>query len=187
MMMEELHTGKVIKQIRLQKKYSVRKVAAMAGITASMLSQIENEQTNPSLNTLRSIAQALKEPLYKFFKIGASEVHTVVHPNTRKTLGLKSIPDVQYELLTPDTNGNIEFIMMIIPPGFSSYHEEKTHIGEEVAYMQEGGAVTLEMEGKDYEMELGDSFRIPSNAAHVWHNRSDKTVKVIFAVTPPSF
>lgn len=78
MMMEELHTGKVIKQIRLQKKYSVRKVAAMAGITASMLSQIENEQTNPSLNTLRSIAQALKEPLYKFFKIGASEVHTVV-------------------------------------------------------------------------------------------------------------
>ena len=53
--------------------------------------------------------------------------------------------------------------------------------------MQEGGAVTLEMEGKDYEMEPGDSFRIPSNAAHVWHNRSDKTVKVIFAVTPPSF
>jgi len=70
MMMEALHTGKVIKQIRLQKKYSVRKVAAMAGITASMLSQIENEQTNPSLNTLRSIAQVLEEPLYKFSRTG---------------------------------------------------------------------------------------------------------------------
>jgi transcriptional regulator with XRE-family HTH domain len=185
--MEDLHTGKTIKKIRTQKKYSVRKVAGMAGITPSMLSQIENEQTNPSLNTLRSIAQALDEPLYRFFKENETESYTVIHPSTRKTLGLKSTPDVRYELLTPDTNGDIEFIMMIIPAGLSSYHEEKSHVGEEVAYMYDGGVVTLEMEDKNYELQPGDSFRIPPNTGHVWHNRSDKEVRVIFAVTPPSF
>ena len=42
---------------------SVRKVANLANITPSMLSQMENGLVNPSINTLRAIAQVLDTPL----------------------------------------------------------------------------------------------------------------------------
>ena len=66
--MEELHLGKKIQSIRLERGLSVRKVAGLAGITPSMLSQIENDQVNPSINTLRTVAQVLETPLYALFQ-----------------------------------------------------------------------------------------------------------------------
>ena len=57
--MDAFNLGKRIQAIRGDKGLSIRKVAGMAGITPSMLSQIESGQVNPSINTLRAIAQTL--------------------------------------------------------------------------------------------------------------------------------
>ena len=184
--MDEANLGKKIQAIRLEQGLSVRKVAALAGITPSMLSQIENGLVNPSINTLRSIAQVLDTPLYSLFKEEQTE-DVVVHPHTRLVIGSMGEPDVQYQLLTPDTKGDIEFCMMVIPPHRSSYRDRKSHIGEEVAYVCAGDSVVLDMDGTPLTLKVGDSVRIPSNAAHVWHNRCDVTVQVIFAITPPTF
>ena len=135
--MSEMSIGKKIQSIRMGLGLSVRKAAAMAEITPSMLSQIENDQVNPSINTLRSIADSLETPLYMFFQEEPKET-PVVRPQDRLTIGSKSEPDIRYELLTPDTKGNIEFCMMIIPAGMSSYRDAHSHIGEEVAFMRRG-------------------------------------------------
>ena len=45
--MEELNLGKKLQAIRTSKKISVRKLAAMTNLTASMISQIENGAVNP--------------------------------------------------------------------------------------------------------------------------------------------
>ena len=47
--LEELNIGKKIQELRLQKGFTMRKLALKADITASMLSQIENGQVNPSM------------------------------------------------------------------------------------------------------------------------------------------
>ena len=184
--MSEMSIGKKIQSIRMGLGLSVRKAAAMAEITPSMLSQIENDQVNPSINTLRSIADSLETPLYMFFQEEPKET-PVVRPQDRLTIGSKSEPDIRYELLTPDTKGTIEFCMMIIPAGMSSYRDAHSHIGEEVAFMQEGEEVILEAGGTSLVMHPGDSVRIPPKTPHVWHNRSQTVVQVIFAITPPSF
>ncbi len=151
-----------------------------------MLSQIENGQVNPSINTLRSIADVLETPLYKFFQ--EKKKHAViVHPEKRLTIGLKNEPDVNYELLTPDVKGKIEFCMMIIPPQKYSYRSIEGHEGEEVAFMYAGKEVILEIENVQYKMKAGNSVRIPPKARHAWHNKSDVEVQVIFAITPLSF
>ena len=184
--MEELHLGKKIQEVRMERGLSVRKTAALANITASMLSQIENDQVNPSINTLRAIAQVLDTPLYAFFK-ESPPVSPVVHPEERRTIGSKSEPDVHYELLTWDTRGSIEFCMMILPPRVSSYRDIQSHAGEEVAYICSGDAVVLDMDGTTYALRTGDSVRIPPNVPHAWHNQADTPAQVIFAITPPSF
>ena len=184
--MEELHLGKKIQSIRLERGLSVRKVAGLAGITPSMLSQIENDQVNPSINTLRTVAQVLETPLYALFQEDPTP-DPVVHPEQRHVIGTKDAPDVRYELLTRDTRGSIEFCMMVIPPYLSSYRDAKSHAGEEVAYVCAGEQVELNIGGTLYPMSRGDSVRIPANAPHTWHNPTDTEVRVIFAITPPTF
>ena len=184
--MDDLQLGQKIQNLRAGHGLSVRKLSSLAGITPSMLSQIENEQVNPSINTLRSIAQSLDVPLYALFK---SEPLTtpVVHPETRRIIGSKTEPDVHYELLTSDTKGAIEFCMMVIPPHRSSYRDVLSHTGDEVAYMLSGDSVDLDLDGTVHTLHPGDSVRIEPNTVHVWHNPSASPVQVIFAITPPSF
>ena len=184
--MNGLSLGKKIQEIRSAKGFSVRKTANLAEITPSMLSQIENDLVNPSINTLRCIATALDTPIYMFFREEDHE-SPVVHPEDRLSLGFKSAPDVRYELLTPDTKGSIEFCMMIIPAGMSSYRDARSHEGEEVAYLISGDSVVLEMNSAEFSLTANDSVRIPPYAAHVWHNRGTIDARVIFAITPPSF
>lgn len=184
--MEDLNLGKKIQELRLKNDTSVRKLSSLAGITPSMLSQIENGQVNPSINTLRALAAALNAPLYHFFK-ESSEAQLIVTPDSRKTIGRKNVPNVIYELLTPDTRGNIEFCMMVIPPNASSTPSPQDHSGEEVAFMYSGESVELEIDTRRYTLRQGDSVRIPPETQHIWHNRQNIPAQVIFAVTPPSF
>lgn len=67
-MIEEIDLGKKIQDFRNMRSMSLRELAKRAGTTASMLSQIERNLVNPSISTLKSIAQALEVPMFKFFK-----------------------------------------------------------------------------------------------------------------------
>lgn len=110
-----------------------------------------------------------------------------VTQSTRMVPGNKQEPSVVYELLTPDTRGEIEFCMMVIPPKAYSCREPKGHFGEEVAFFYSGEEVQLEIDGDSYTLHHEDSIRIPGGAMHRWYNPTDETVQVIFAVSPPSF
>ncbi len=184
--MNELNLGQRIRTERMARDFSIRKLSQAANITPSMLSQIENDQVNPSIQTLRSLAEALDIPLYSFFR-EETQLDTIVTPESRMTIGRKSEPDVIYELLTPDTQGSIEFCMMIIPPHAFSNTQTQSHKGEETAFFHAGKQVQLEMAGNIYPMNPGDSVRIPANCPHRWHNPSDEAAYVIFALSPPSF
>ena len=66
--MEEINIGAKVQEYRSQRQYSLRELAARADITPSMLSQIENNTANPSINSIRAIAAALDVPIFKFFQ-----------------------------------------------------------------------------------------------------------------------
>ena len=54
--------GENIKRIRKSKKRSMERLAAEAGVSRSMLGQIERGEANPSYSILGKMAAALKEP-----------------------------------------------------------------------------------------------------------------------------
>ncbi|MCM3717678.1 helix-turn-helix domain-containing protein [Fictibacillus phosphorivorans] len=55
--------GMQIKKYRLQNHNSLSKLAAVAGISKSYLSSIENHETNPSAQMIQKIAKALDVPV----------------------------------------------------------------------------------------------------------------------------
>lgn len=183
--MEELNIGKKMQEFRTKRGISIRELSQSSHVTPSMLSQIERGLVNPSINTLKQIAQALEMPMFLFFKEdGGKDI--VVRRDKRKTMGHPGQSDVLYELLVPDVAGSIEFCMMTIPPRSGSESVMQSHSGEEVAYVLEG-PVEVQVDEMNYTLETGDSIRIAAMSVHNWINHMDAPAKVIFAVTPPSF
>ena len=162
-------------------------MAKLTGVTSSLLSQIERGLANPSLNTLKALAKALDAPLFSFFTTSVSTKELVVKADKRKKMILPQRENILYELLSPDLSGSIELAIMKITPSSSNSSEELLeHDGEEVAFVLEG-KVNLFLNNTVVSLDSGDSVRIPRGMKHKWVNLYNTDVKVIFAITPPSF
>ena len=122
--MQDFNFGIKIQEYRNMKGISLRELASRTGVTASMLSQIENNNVNPSINTLRQIAEALDFPLYALFQENTSmEDELIVRKGNYHVIG-KEGEEVDYRLLTPNTRGLIEFVLMTIRPQTVSSDKE---------------------------------------------------------------
>lgn len=184
-MAEELNIGGKVQEFRKNSGLSLRELAAQVELSPSMLSQIENNTVNPSINTLKNIAQALHVPLFRFFKDDAPADQLIVRKGENKIIG-HSGAEVLYKLLTPTVNGAIEFCLMEIPAGSASSDVCREHTGEEVAYVI-SGEVDLHLRDQVYHLYGGDSVLIPPGTPHRWVNHYDGEFKAVFAITPPSF
>lgn len=153
----------------------------MSEITPSMLSQIETGQVGPSINTLRAIANTLNVPIACLFKEATGET-VVVRESSRPIMGRKDDSDTHYELLVPDTNGEISMSIIALPPHSYSSHDGRIHDGEEVAYMLSGQQVELEIDTATYTLYPGDSARIRAGSFHRYYNPADEAAQVIFAL-----
>lgn len=184
-MAEDINIGNKVQEFRKKSGMSLRELASHVELSASMLSQIENNAVNPSINTLKNIAEALHMPLFQFFKDDTTPDELIVRKGENRIIGQMG-EEVLYKLLTPDTNGAIEFCLMEIPAGTASSDVPREHTGEEVAHVI-SGEVDLHLNGTVHHLCEGDSVRIPPDSSHRWVNSGDQEVKAIFAITPPSF
>ena len=182
-----LNLGMKIQSYRQELGMSLRELAASTGISPSMLSQIENNAVNPSINSMKAIAESLHVPLYRFFQEDTEdqEEKLIVRKGKYRILGRQD-EEVTYKLLTADVSGSIEFELMEIPAGMTSSDRPRSHTGEETAYIISGKTDIL-VDGKRYTLEEGDAIRIPPTALHQWINCYDRDLTAIFAVSPPSF
>ena len=184
--MSEVDISKNITEYRKRRGMTIKEVANLIGATPSLLSQIEKGTANPSINTLKQISKVLDVPLYNFFINDDSNEELVVRKNNRKKIMLPEDDSLSYEILTPTSKGDLEFMLMKIPAGESSSKELFSHKGEEVAYVTKG-CVNLCLSNSIIELNCGDSVKILPHSKHKWENNSNEECEVIFAVTPPSF
>ena len=183
---KEINVGAIIKRIRIEKGLLLKDVAEKCEISSSMLSQIEKGNANPSLNTIKSIAQALEIPLFKFFIEPEKEDITIniLKRGERKIINTKKI---RYELLSPEGSTNIECMKMFFTEkGAETSIEPMANKGEEIAVLL-SGKVKITIGNQFCEMEPGDSVYIPALKPHKWTNLDDGESVVLFSVTPPEF
>lgn len=184
--MSEIDIGAKIQQFRKQKDITLTALSEMTQLSTSMLSQLERGLANPSINTLKIIADALDVALFEFFVESPKVSSFFVTPEERRKLILPENEEVIYEFLVPDLNGSIEYCIMTLQPGAISAAKRMSHKGEEVGYILEG-SMTLSLDSMDKPLNTGDSFKLPPFTSHRWINHTDKVAKLLFAVTPPSF
>jgi len=178
--------GEVIKKTRMEKQLTIKEVAERANVTSSLLSQIENNKANPSINSLMAVAKALNVPIGSFFDDldPGPTFDPVVRVDQRKVLKTQS--GVTFYLLTPELkNHSIEFIYNVYEKGGST-GKMYSHTGEECGLVLEG-RLEITCEDNTYILEAGDSIMLDSTKPHKLTNIYEGRTVAVWVDSPASW
>lgn len=178
--------GTKIRQRRGDLGLSLQELAGRTGLTPSFLSQVERDQTEPSITSLRKIAEALQVPIF-YFLMGAEHHNPVVRKDERRVLGLRE-SGVTYELLSPPdfVNRSMEIVVTRMPPGAAGSDHPVTHPGEECIVIVRGSALVRVAE-QEHLLAEGDTIYFHSSIPHQIRNAGSGELEILAAITPPAF
>jgi transcriptional regulator with XRE-family HTH domain len=182
---EILNLGKALRQKRKEKNLTLRQVSKEAGISAGLLSLIENGITNPSIGTLLKIAEVIDTPIASFFSNSdSSQEIYVLRKNQRKSFRTKNSAHYSFEYLAHDRNSNSlqPFLVTFDTQDGNKKPKLYRHKGEEFLYVIEG-EVEFISEDKRILLKEGDSIRFLSDSLHIFRNSGEKKAKCITVVS----
>jgi len=175
--------GSSIKSFRKEQNLTLATLSATTGLTAGLLSRIENFRTIPSLPVLLKIAEALKvSPSELLSGIGetASPEWTLVRKNDRTAVERENNKGFMYEMLLDRESAgcNLQSLILNIEPG-ATREKVKTD-GDQFIFILKGNIVFYLGEEK-INLSEGDILFFDGNIEHVPENPGDETA-VLLAV-----
>ena len=175
--------GKRIRHLRKSQGFTADDIAKKAGVSQSMISQIERGQVSPSLETLWKMSHCLKVPIFSFFEANNQQDVTVTRKNEQVELE-RIRPNVTYQVLSPSFGKQISLFKLSLAPGEVSDNPLVFHTGEECGVVLIG-SIQVEIDNKFYDLDEGDSIYFDSHLPHRFVNKSLQTSIAIWAMTDP--
>lgn len=203
--MEDL--GAKIREQRLKRSLTLKQLAEKTDLSVSFLSEIERSLAQPSMASLRKIAQAFGTSLLTFRSeertddpegsfaypqrsLGGNQStirsSRVVRAKHRKKISYPGRPGF-YELLTPDLNRQLEVLYARMEPGFKSGPEPIVDPPGEKCLVILRGRLLFTVAGDENLLEKGDSISYPADSPLSFKVLGEETVEMILVITPPGF
>lgn len=184
-----MEIGYRLKQIRKERNLSLRALAELCEVTVGALSQIENDNSSPSVSTLKRILKALGLSMADFFAAVEPTMDNgarLVFPRDRQ---IEVSPSEGLSLLglpRTDPPRAIQILVETYEPGATTGDEFYSHDGEECGVCLEG-EVELSVSGKKTVLKPGDLYYFESAKPHRFANRTSAPARIISACTPGTF
>jgi transcriptional regulator with XRE-family HTH domain len=189
--------GARLKELRLSAGLSLRELARQADVSPSLVSQIENGKSRPSVSTLYSFARLLNVPVDELFDAespaeepravaatGYDETSdpanawhpseyanriSVVHPSHRAHLRMAE--GVDWERLAATPERDINFMKITYAPGAASTEigSPMIHEGFEYGYVL-SGVLEVTVGDETFVLREGESLGFDSTIPHVFRN-----------------
>lgn len=181
--------GQRIRHRRRARNMSLKDLAENSGISIGLLSQIERGLSSPSLRVLAGLADALQLGLADLFSD-----HTIAQPSAEKLVvraeERKKLTfwrtGISKELLTPpDDESTLDIFIVVVEPGGTSGSQLYSHEGEEAGTVLEG-SLSINVEGREYRLQAGDSFRFASTRQHSFWNPGTAPARVMWVNARPA-
>lgn len=176
--------GDKIRQKRNDIGMSMKELADQTGLSPGFISQVERELAEPSITSLRKIADALEVAVFHFFVEEESEGR-VVRKNSRQKIRFTE-SQLTYELLSPDLNRQMETFIGTLAPGGKTSTEPMAHPGEEVIYVLEG-EMYISVGTETYTLLEGDTIYYFGTIPHLIENTGTSRMRFLSTITPPRF
>ena len=176
--------GALVRRLRTQAGISLRTLAGQTGFSPSFISQVENGQVSPSINSMEQIAAALGVTLGEFFAAASDgEGGLVVRADDRQLLGSGwSNADIE-ALISPGSTARLEAILITLRPGGRSGKHPYAHPREEFAFVLQG-SVVLVLGPEEHRLRRGDATTILPGELCLWRNEAAAPAKVMVVTSP---
>jgi transcriptional regulator with XRE-family HTH domain len=183
----DVSIGQRLRMLREEHRYSIRKLARLADVSPSLISEVERGLVEPSISVLKRVATALGTTLIYFFSEPEEEVGRVVRADARRTLRQPTKGQgISFALLAPDSAEQLEPIYGRYDVGASMGPEPVTHDGEEWGIVLRG-RLQIWLGNEIYFLDEGDAIAFPSNIPHRLANAADEPTEYIWVNSPKSF
>ncbi len=183
---EPFRFGEKLRAVREKKGYTLKVVAQAAGVSESLVSQIERNRVSPAIDTLLSLADALEIDLeYLFAEYKRERPVRVIKSDERREVTEAGV--LYEEIVRPvDDDGAhaIEAYYITLPAGGETTRGSYGHLGREFGIVTEGSG-ELHYETRAYPLSKGDSISFAASAPHVLVNTGPDPFRALWVVTPP--
>ncbi|WP_053366323.1 helix-turn-helix domain-containing protein [Bacillus sp. FJAT-27245] len=168
--------GSKIRAIRKRKNITIAQICEGTGLSKGFISNVENNNTSPSINTLQTIANYLKVPL-PYLLLEKDEQMTVIRKNERQVMTL-SESEMKVEHLA--SRGGLSIRVVEFPPGAST-GGKNAHEGEE-CHLVLKGKILAEQGEDSFILQEGDTFSWCASVPHFVKNIGDDVATVLIAI-----
>lgn len=158
--------GSRIRTARLAQKMSLRQVGSAAEVTASFLSQVERNQVQPSIITLRRICAVLGMSMTEAF--GSGEGRGTGVSITRSDSRGQMIPpthNVAVDVLVTTPGRPFDMLMVKLAPGMATAPDLVAHDAREAMLIISGSA-RFESPTIQTDLRPGDTIYLNSSNPH---------------------
>lgn len=178
--------GDKIRSVRERRSLTLRDVAEKAGVSESLVSQIERNRVSPAIDTLLALAEVLEIDLeYLFADLRKDRALKIVRKGERSSFRTK--PGILYERLAQveeQGRDGIEAYDITITEGAETGNTEYGHPGWELGIV-ESGMAKLTVGNQTHVLKSGDSVSFRADSPHTLANNGSKPLRVFWVVTPP--
>jgi transcriptional regulator with XRE-family HTH domain len=174
--------GERIRQRRKELGYSLRELGARTNLTASFLSQVENNRSSLSLDSLQRIATALEAPMFAFLN-GAHQPSPIIRAGERPQLDLCD-PDICYELTTRNLGGQLMAVVIHVQPGGRRIAEPLSKPTDELMHVLRG-QLSITVDAQTFILDPGDTISYGGRSLREFAAVGNEEVQVLCCLTPP--
>ncbi|MDR1656813.1 MAG: cupin domain-containing protein [Deltaproteobacteria bacterium] len=184
-MINNFQIGLVIRRLRYENALTLQQLADRTSLTAAYISKLENEKVSPSIQTLKTIADALNVSMTEFFENDLINDPCINPPSSWTQILVKGWKADVRQMVKLVGNKKMQPFFTVIPPKGGA-HKHYAHPGEELVYVLEG-ILTLDLNGKSSKIGAGSLAYFSALVPHTWVNNTSKPVKMIWVCSPPSW
>lgn len=181
--------GRKLRHLRLRKKIALVDLGRHTGLSASMLSQLENGRLIPTLPTLARIAMVFDVGLEHFFEDRpAKRVFSIVRAGER--LQFPDMPDSAppgyfFEVLAFGTGEKaLSAYLAEFPRREPNEIREHSHDGYEFLHVLEG-TLAINYQTEEHVLGAGDSVYFDGSEPHSYRGQSDPPARALVITVPP--
>ncbi|NLC91945.1 MAG: helix-turn-helix domain-containing protein [Treponema sp.] len=179
------HFGEKLRKVRENKGYTLKVVAQKAGVSESLVSQIERNHVSPAIDTLLALADVLDINLeFLFEEYRKNRPVQIVRALERLSMNEEDV--VYEELSKPDSSdkaNSFESYIIKIPVNSHTHRGSYGHLGRELGFILSGKAKLL-YENNEYTLTQGDSVSFSAGVPHILENIGDEVLEAFWLVTP---
>jgi transcriptional regulator with XRE-family HTH domain len=175
-----------LRRLRAERGLTLDELAKRAGVSRSMLIQIEQKRVNPTLAILVRLAQALDVGLAELVELGRQRRVRVISRDDVVQLWSSPGGSSGRLLVGSDQLDHIEFWDWRLEPG--DVHEAEAHVmgTAEILHVLDGD-LALEVDGESHAATSGESVVFSADADHSYGNHGTRPLHVfMIVITPPA-